>query len=134
MHEIPKLDKKGLRNFGLMMGGAIVFLFGFLFPWLASRHFPLWPWIIAATLWLWAFLAPQTLEIVYRNWMRVGMALGWINTRVILCIFFYFIVMPIGLLMRLSGRDTMARKFDEQLETYRVQSRKMPNKKMEVPF
>ncbi len=134
MHEIPKPDKRGLRNFGLMMGGVVACLFGLLFPWLASRRFPSWPWIIAAVLWLWAFLVPQTLEIVYRNWMRIGIALGWINTRILLGIFFYFIVMPIGLVMRLSGRDPMARKFDKHLETYRVQSRNMPNKKMEVPF
>ena len=30
--EIPKLDKKGLREFGLITGGFIALLFGLLLP------------------------------------------------------------------------------------------------------
>ena len=33
-HVIPELDKKGLRQFGLMAGGFVIGIFGLLFPWL----------------------------------------------------------------------------------------------------
>lgn len=42
-HEIPELDRKGLRQFGLVTGGIVAGLFGLLFPWLLERALPLWP-------------------------------------------------------------------------------------------
>jgi hypothetical protein len=40
----------------------------------------------------------------------------------------------VGLVMRLFGRDRMARKFDPEGATYRVPSRRRPDKDMERPF
>ena len=39
-HKIPVLDRKGLREFGLVTGGIIAGLFGLFFPWLIERPFP----------------------------------------------------------------------------------------------
>jgi hypothetical protein len=50
-HTIPELGRKGLREFGLTTGIAIVVIFGLFFPWLLERPWPTWPWVIAAGLW-----------------------------------------------------------------------------------
>lgn len=50
------------------------------------------------------FFAPRMMEPVYRLWMRLAEALGWINTRILLILIFYLVVTPLGLLMRLFGR------------------------------
>ena len=55
MHEIPKLDKKGLRDFGLLTGVIFVALFGLLLPWLRGHGLPRWPWGVSATLWFLTF-------------------------------------------------------------------------------
>ena len=33
-HEIPELDREGLRQFGLTTGGIVAVLFGVVLPWL----------------------------------------------------------------------------------------------------
>ena len=42
--------------------------------------------------------------------MTFAVILGWIMTRVILSIVFYFILTPIGLITRLMGNDFLAMK------------------------
>jgi hypothetical protein len=65
-------------------------------------------------------LWPRALSVVHRAWMAVGHALGWVNTRILLGIVFYGIVTPMGLVMRLAGRDPMRRGFDAMASSYRV--------------
>lgn len=118
--ESKKTDNKMLREFGLITGGILVCLFGLLFPWIFEYNFPKWPWIVAGILWAWAFLLPATLNPIYRGWMAIGNVLGWINTRIILGIMFYIIFLPIGLLLKLMGKDPMERKIIKSQNTYRV--------------
>lgn len=134
MHDIPELDRAGLRKFGLTTGAIVAVLFGLLIPWLISADNPLWPWLIAAPLVLWALVAPATLNPVYRGWMRVGGMIGAVTNRLILGIVFFLILLPMGVIMRLLGRDTMARKFDAHLPSYRIPSRRRSEKNMERPF
>lgn len=133
MHEIPKLDKKGLRDFGLLTGVIFVALFGLLLPWLRGHGLPRWPWGVSATLWFLAILAPTLLRPVYQVWMRIGLVLGWINTRIILGIVFYGLLLPMGLIMRFS-RDPMERKLDGNEPTYRKPSTPRTRESMEKPF
>jgi len=132
-HLIPELDRKGLREFGLVTGGILVALFGLLIPWLLGRAFPLWPWIVMAVLAVWSLAAPLSLRHVYRLWMRFGLVLSRITTPLILGIVFYLLLTPMGLLRRLFGSDPMARKFDGS-DSYRVSSRQAPRKNLERPF
>lgn len=118
--ESKKLDNKTLRDFGLITGSILVGLFGLLFPWIFEHNFPKWPWIIAGILWAWALLLPATLNPVYRGWMAIGHVLGWINTRIILGIMFYIIFLPVGLLLKIFGKDPMARKIIKSQKSYRV--------------
>jgi len=62
---------------------------------------------VAAVLLLLAAVAPAALRPVYRGWMKLGAALGWINTRIILTVAFFLVVTPIGVIMRLAGRSPM---------------------------
>ena len=133
MDDAGKPGARELRSFGLLLGSLIAALFG-VWPLLRSRHTALWPWIIAAVLWLAALLQPTALSYVHRGWTRLGSILGWINTRIILTVLFAVSIVPLGLLMRLFGRDRMARKFDPKLSSYRIESKTRPEKSMERPF
>jgi len=140
-HEIPELDRAGLRKFGLTTGAIVAGLFGLLLPllfWLFGSkplHVPLWPWILAGALALLAVAFPEALRPIYKGWMKFGAVLGFINTRIILGLAFFVIVLPIGLLMRLSGHDPMRRSKKGTEPTYRVPS-KVPSssRRMENPF
>lgn len=109
MHDIADLDRKGLRKFGLTTGTILVVLFGFVLPWLRDRPLPLWPWILAFVLILWALLAPSSLTLIYRPWMKLGALLGWINTRIILGLVFWIIILPLGILLRLFKEKKVLR-------------------------
>jgi len=60
--------------------------------------------------------------------------LGWLNSRIILSIVFFIIVTPMALMMKLLKRDTMARRFDFEVETYRISSKIYPSAGMEKPY
>lgn len=134
MEQIKELDKKGLREFGLIGGSIVAVLFGFLLPVIRHHSLSVIPWVIAGFLWIWAIIAPTTLNFVYQNWMRIGLVLGWIQTRIILGVLFYTMITPIGLIRRLLNQDPMMRSFDPELPTYRQLSKLKTTESMEKPF
>jgi hypothetical protein len=134
MHEIPELDKKGLRNFGLMLGAFLAGIFGLVFPYLGGKTLPLWPWIAAAFIWAWSLAIPGTLNPVYHAWMKVGLVIGMVVNRIILGFVFFVIIFPMGIVMRLIGRDPMLRKLDKNIRTYRISSKATAPNNLEKPF
>jgi len=132
-NEIPELDKKGLRHFGLTTGAIVAGLFGVVFPYVFNLSWPLWPWIIFAVLASWALIAPSSLRPVYRGWMRFGMLLGRITTPIILTLLFLITILPGALLLRLFGKDPMRRSFDDS-SSYRVRSTQPSIQNLEKPY
>src|SRR5262245_35675187 len=41
---------------------------------------------------------------LFRLWMKLALVLSWVMTRVILSVFFYLVLTPVGLVMRLLGK------------------------------
>jgi hypothetical protein len=111
---------KQLRSFGLTVGG--VFLAIGLWPVLWSGAEPrMWALAVGGLLALFGAVLPRALGPVYRAWMAVGNAMGWVNTRIILGTFFYGILTPIGYIARWMGRDFMAlQPTDPAAASYRV--------------
>jgi hypothetical protein len=118
-------DKKGLREFGLVTGALLVGLFGVLLPWLFHLGFPLWPWIIAGILWGLALLLPMGLKLIYHGWMFIAL--------ILLALVFYLIITPLGLIMRLWGKQPMQR-FQLPVTSYRQLTSPRPPQHLERPF
>ncbi len=103
-----ELPRRTITSFALIVSGALLAIAAYQ-RWRGAQ-----PWVvialvsIAAVLLLLAAVAPSLLRPVYRGWMHVGEALGWLNTRIILTLVFFLVVTPIGLLMRLFGRSPIA--------------------------
>jgi hypothetical protein len=131
---IPELDNKGLREFGLVTGGVITGLFGLFFPWLLEVGIPAWPFVLGGVLVAWGLLHPSSLRPVYTGWMKFGMLLSRITTPVVMGVVFFLVVLPVGLIMRLAGRDPMARKLEPDRDSYRTPSEKPATQSMERPF
>ncbi len=64
------------------------------------------------------FAAPDSLRLAYIGWMRLAFILGWINTRIILAFVFYLILTPIGVAMRIFGKDLMERRLEKDKVSY----------------
>ena len=130
---IPELDRTGLTKFGLVLGSGVALLFGLLLPWLFGRTYPLWPWLLLAVFAVWGQVAPMTLRPVYRGWMRVGLLMSRITTPLILGLVFYFVITPFALILRIFGKDSMKRSF-ENVETYRVEREAIREDSLEHPY
>ena len=65
-----------------------------------------------------SLFAPEWLRQVYFVFMVVAFPIGWVMSHVLLAVVFYAVFTPIGLIMRLTGRDPMQRRFDPNAESY----------------
>ncbi len=131
------ITNSDLRKFGFIMGGMFALMFGLIFPWIAeknSHNWPVWPFIVMAVFWGIALFMPQVLRPVNTIWIKIGNVLGWVNSRIILGIMFFLIILPIGLILKLFGKDSMNRKFDKKLETYRRVTNPRSKENLEKPF
>ena len=123
-----------LRTFGLLAGALTAGIFGLILPYLRRHPFVAWPWSVGAALICAALVWPASLRYVHWLWVRFAVILGWINSRIVLTILFFLVILPTGLLMRALGRSPVARKLDPNASTYRVPSRSRAPKSMERPF
>ena len=130
----PKLDRRGLRSFGLVTGCTVGGLFGLMVPWFFEHRIPLWPWAAAAVLVSLAAAAPTLLRPVYSAWMAFGLLMGRITTPLLLGAIFLLVVTPIARLRALSGRDRMQRDFRVDVDSYRIASKPTTAKDLERPF
>ena len=138
-HEMKDMTPAELRKFGLVTGAIIIGLIGLFLPWLKGGFEKALQWLafagpIGGALIIWALIHPASLIYFYKPWMAFADKLGWLNTRIILSIVFYGLFMPIGLIMRLFGKDPMQRKMENTLDSYRI-TREIPTKDhMEHPY
>ena len=109
-------SKADLRKFGYTVGIAFGIFSGYFF-W-RGKPFALYVLALAALLLLFGFIAPTLLRPVQKAWMTLALLMGWVMTRVILAIVFYLVITPIGLVLRLTGKDFMNRAFPGKEGSY----------------
>ena len=132
--------RKDLRDFAISWTVFLPFFFGLLLPCLRHwwRHapwqFPGWPWAAAAGCLLVGLTIPGILRWPFWLWMKLALALGWFNTRLILGLFFYLCLTPIGGAMRLAGRDPLRRRWDPAAPTYRQPPHPRPPTHLHHPY
>jgi len=132
--DIPDLDRDELRKFGLTTGAIVAVLFGGLIPWMWDFRYPTWPWIVFGILGALAILAPMLLQSVHRNWMRIGLLISKVTTPVIMGFVFFLLIMPVGIIIRIAGRDPMHRTLEASADTYRVDPQVSAHGSLENPY
>ena len=83
-------SKKKLREFSYIFGIGLPLLIGFLIPLIFRHEFRIWTIFIGLPVFLIGLFCPSKLDYFYRIWMRLGYLLGWINSRIILALVFFF--------------------------------------------
>jgi len=104
------------RSFGLVFAGffALLTLHNW---WRAGRAWPM-ELAIAAVFLAAALLKPALLHWPNRAWTKLGFLLGAIVTPVVMALLFFLVVTPVGLLMRLAGKDTLRRRGPRKGDSY----------------
>jgi len=113
-----KTGPRELRKFGLLVGGVLLAL-GILF---LIRHKSNYLFFLAPGVALIASgaLAPRALKYIYIAWMALAFTVGFVMSQVILTLFFFAVVTPIGLLARLFRKDFLARELEKDAASYWV--------------
>lgn len=111
-----KSDKRQLRNFGLSVGGVVFLIGAFLF-WKSNAN-ALNFLGVGAALVLFGLTFPAILLPLQKIWMTFAVIMGWVMTRIILAVLYYFILTLIGLVARLTGKQFLELKWDRSQHTY----------------
>ncbi|MHB8206847.1 SxtJ family membrane protein [Mucilaginibacter sp.] len=105
------------RKFGYTVAIALLVLSGFR---IFIRHKQGW-WVafaIAMVLLLFSLIKPVLLNPLRLVWDKIGHVLGTINTYVLLTLFYFLILSPLGMIMRLFGKDILNIKWLKNKNTY----------------
>ena len=104
------IAKKQLREFGFLIGFGFPILIGWIIPAVGGHAFRGWTLWIAIPFLIIGILKPRLLFYPYKGWMALGLALGWINSRIILGLVFFLVLQPIALIMKFVGHDPLKTK------------------------
>jgi hypothetical protein len=121
---MTKVGKTELRKFGFSVGG--VFLLLGAVSWYRDHEIaPRVLWALGILLVVPGLVAPGLLGPVQRGWMAFATVLGHVNTRILLGVFYYVVMTPIGFMMRLV-RDPLNRSMRDGSETHWVRRESQP--------
>ena len=93
------------KSFGIVF--FIVFIIISLYPLLNQEDIRIWSLVIAFIFFILALLNSKILTPLNKIWTRFGLFLGNLISPIVMGIIFFFVVTPIGLLLRLFGKDVL---------------------------
>ncbi|MEP3274907.1 MAG: SxtJ family membrane protein [Stappiaceae bacterium] len=116
-------DHKGSSNrgFGLIVGGifAAIGLVRVYLHW--GQDFGILTTIflgIGGVLMALGLVAPSTLTVPNRLWMKLGLLMAKIINPLVLGLVYLVVITPIGLLLQLFGKDPMGRNMKNDSDSY----------------
>ena len=112
------ISTKQLRDFGFLLGFGFPIIIGWLIPTITGHLFRSWSLWIGCPALILGILKPSLLSYPYKGWMALGIALGWINSKLILGLVYLIILLPIAIFMKLFGYDPLRKKKSNQ-KSYR---------------
>ena len=118
------------RNFGIVF--FIVFLIISLYPMTKNQDIRIWSFTIAFIFLILGILNSKILTPLNKTWFRFGLFLGKIVSPLVMGIIFFLVVTPIGLFMRIIGKDILNLKFNKN-ESYWIK-KTGPKSKMKNQF
>jgi len=104
------------RSFGLVF--AAVFAIVGCWPLLYGEVPRWWSLGIAGACAMVALLRPSLLAVPNRFWIKLGVILGKVISPIALGIVFYAVLMPIGAMLRITGKDPLRLKLDRNAGSY----------------
>ncbi len=116
--------KENNKSFGILF--FIIFLLIALWPLINSGSIKLWALVIALIFLVLGIINSKILTPVKKSWIKLGEILGKIIAPIVMGFIYFIIITPIGLLMRLIGKDVLNLKFNKN-ESYWIKRAKSLN-------
>jgi hypothetical protein len=119
-HEVVERRGEGKggsdRSFGLVF--AVVFSVVALIPLWKGNGVRVWALPVSAAFLIAALARPSVLAPLNRAWTRLGILLGKIVGPIAAGVLFFGVVTPIGVLMRLLGKDLLRLRLEPESSSY----------------
>ncbi len=118
------------RSFGIVF--FIVFLLIAIYPLINDESVRIWSLVVSLIFLILGIINSSILSPLNKLWFKFGIFLGKIISPIIMGIIFFLVVTPIGLLMRLIGKDVLNLKYSNH-KSYWIE-KKGPKSKMKNQF
>ena len=100
------------RSFGLVF--FVVFLIISLWPLTFEGSIRIWSAIISLSFLILGLLNSKLLTPLNHIWFKFGLILGAIVSPIVMGIIFFLVVTPIGLILRIMGKDLLGKKYSDK--------------------
>ena len=118
------------KNFGIVF--SIVFLIIALFPLINDGSLRIWSLIVSLAFLALGLLNSKFLSPLNKIWFKFGLFLGKIISPMVMGLIFFFVVTPIGILMRILKKDLLNLKLNNN-KSYWIEKNE-PKSKMKNQF
>ena len=118
------------KSFGMVF--FVVFLIGSFYPLINSDSIRIWSMVISMFFLVLGLLNSRILTPLNKLWFKFGILLGKILSPFILGIIFFLVVTPVGLIMRILGKDVLNLKYNNS-KSYWIEQNG-PKSKMKNQF
>ena len=126
-----EINKSSNRSFGIVF--FIVFLLIGIYPLLNQEDLRLWALIISLIFLILGIIDSKILTPLNKIWFKFGIFLGRIISPLIMGLIFFLVVTPIGIFMRILGKDLINLKFKKNVKSYWIE-KTGPKSKMKNQF
>ena len=99
------------RSFGIVF--FIVFLLISIYPLINNENIRIWSLVVSLIFLVLSIINSNFLLPLNKLWFKFGIFLGKIISPIIMGIIFFLVVTPIGLIMRLLGKDVLNLKLND---------------------
>ena len=125
-----KIKPGSNKSFGIVF--FIVFFIIALYPLIYKEELRIWSLVVSIIFLILGLINSKILSPLNKIWFKFGLFLGRIISPLIMGMIFFFVVTPIGYLMRLIGKDLLNLKYNDN-KTYWIE-KTGPKSKMKNQF
>ena len=111
-----KINISSNRSFGLVF--FVVFLIVALWPLKYEEDIRLWSLVISIIFFILGVINSKLLTPLNKLWFKFGILLGSIVSPIVMGVVYFAVVTPIGVLMRLLGKDLLKTTKTKSISTY----------------
>ena len=118
------------RSFGIVF--FIVFLLISIYPLINNEDIRIWSLLVSLIFLVLGLINSNILSPLNKLWFKFGILLGKIISPIIMATIFFLVVTPIGLIMRIIGKDLLNLKYSHN-KSYWIEKTD-PKSKMKNQF
>ena len=108
MKKLNKISKINNISFGILF--FVFFLIVGLYPLISNETIRFWSVIVSLVFLIITIIKPNLFTFLNKIWIKFGILLGKIVSPIIMGLVFFFVVTPIGTLVRIFKKDVMGLK------------------------